>query len=142
MVEDTAYNLELHLQRTAELIERSNLDFSNNSDLNIDLQNERQATKHYLQICDYARHYIESFVNRESATLKGVYQVEDDVGNGFVGQLDIGNAIVSDSDQVIVATSPGKFIIGDAICSKGSAQLLGRMPEDILLNLVNSHYTD
>jgi Fungal N-terminal domain of STAND proteins len=69
MIQDTAYNLELHLRRIDEKMTRSNIENINPSVVSIDLEDEREVTKQCLRICEDARSYIESLSNRESSLL-------------------------------------------------------------------------
>lgn len=65
MIQDTAYNLKVHLQRIDEKMERFNIDKTSVSDSAICLSDEREVTKQCLRVCDDARHYIESLASRE-----------------------------------------------------------------------------
>ena len=64
MIQDTAYNLEVHLQRIDEKMALSTT-ASTSSDTSIDLKDERTVTKQCLRICEDARSYIESLTDRE-----------------------------------------------------------------------------
>ena len=68
MIQDTAYNLQVHIQR----IDEKMAPFTTNtiSDLNIDLEDERVVAKQCLQICEEARLYTGPFINRELALLR------------------------------------------------------------------------
>lgn len=70
MVQDTAYNLEIHLQRIDEIMERLPTESSNTSDITIDLRDEKEVTKQCLRVCEDAKSYIESLTNRESSLLQ------------------------------------------------------------------------
>lgn len=70
MIQDTAYDLEVHLQRIDEKMERFNIDKTSISDSTVDLSDEREVTKQCLRVCDDARHYIESLTSREFLLLQ------------------------------------------------------------------------
>ncbi|EXJ76645.1 uncharacterized protein A1O5_01153 [Cladophialophora psammophila CBS 110553] len=69
MIQDTAYNLELHLRRIDEKMTRLNIENTSTSGVSIDLEDEREVTKQCLRICEDARSYIESLSDRESSLL-------------------------------------------------------------------------
>lgn len=69
MIQDTAYNLEVHLRRIDNKLERFTAENSNPSDTSIDLKDERAVTKQCLLICEDARSYIESLKQRQSPLL-------------------------------------------------------------------------
>ncbi|KAA8646129.1 uncharacterized protein ATNIH1004_007555 [Aspergillus tanneri] len=58
MIQDTAYNLEVHLQQIDEK-------------MTTDLEDEREVTKQCLRVCEDAKSYIESLTNRETHLLQG-----------------------------------------------------------------------
>ena len=89
MVQNTAYNLRVHLQRIDEKMERFTVENTNTSDLSIDLKDEREVTNQCLRICEDAKSYIESLTNRESPLLREAPQnaTEDDMQNYFDAQL-------------------------------------------------------
>lgn len=86
IVQDTAFNLELHLRRIDEKITRLNIQNISTSGVSIDLDNEREVTKQCLRICEDARSYIESLSDRESSLLQETSQntIEDNI---FEAQL-------------------------------------------------------
>jgi hypothetical protein len=70
MIQDTAYNLEMHLQRIDEKMEQVNIDSTRTLDSTIGLNDEREVTKQCLRVCEDARHYIESLASREFSLLQ------------------------------------------------------------------------
>jgi hypothetical protein len=70
MIQDTAYNLGVHLQRIDEKMERFNIDSTSTSDSTVGLSDEREVTKQCLRVCEDARHYIESLASREFSFLQ------------------------------------------------------------------------
>lgn len=72
MVKDTAYQLNLQLQRINDKMaswpRRSDSD-SNTKEPAIDLDDERQVTRQCLQICEDAKLYLESLTSRNSTLL-------------------------------------------------------------------------
>ncbi|EER40864.1 conserved hypothetical protein [Histoplasma capsulatum H143] len=89
MIQDTAYNLEVHLQRIDEKMAHFTVKNTYSSDITIDLKDEREVTKQCLRVCDDARSYIESLAKRESSLLQEVPQKasDDDIHNYFEAQL-------------------------------------------------------
>src|ERR1700761_5194449 len=69
MIQDPAYNLELHLRRIDEKMTRLNIENTNTSGASIDLEDEREVPKQCLRICEDAKSYIESLSDRESSLL-------------------------------------------------------------------------
>ncbi|GAB1316431.1 hypothetical protein MFIFM68171_06641 [Madurella fahalii] len=61
MIKDTAYNLELRLQRIETYIATQG---TTSLDRSIDLEDEREVTRQCLRICEDARSYLESLQNR------------------------------------------------------------------------------
>ncbi|RMZ83810.1 hypothetical protein DV738_g1025, partial [Chaetothyriales sp. CBS 135597] len=70
MVQDTAYNLELHLQQIDEKMTQLNLEKFSASGASTDLEDEKAVTKQCLRVCEDARSYIESLSVRESHLLQ------------------------------------------------------------------------
>lgn len=89
MVQDTAYNLQLHLQRIDEKMARFTNEEINCSEANIDLKDERAVIEQCLRICDDAKSYLESLTNRESSLLEGASKdaSEDYIQGCFEAQL-------------------------------------------------------
>ncbi|PGG96336.1 hypothetical protein GX51_07866 [Blastomyces parvus] len=89
MIQDTAYNLEVHLQRINEKMAQFTSQNAYTSDIAIDLKDEREVTKQCFRVCDDARSYIESLANRESSLLQEVPQntSDNDIHNYFEAQL-------------------------------------------------------
>ena len=84
MIKDTAYNLELHLQRIDEKMTQSTVECTDAPSTGINLEDEREVTKQCLLICEDARSYIESLSNRESDLLEETLPPER---NTFEAQL-------------------------------------------------------
>ncbi|KAH8802941.1 hypothetical protein F5884DRAFT_903547 [Xylogone sp. PMI_703] len=89
MIQDTAYNLKVHLQRIDEKIARFPVEDTNSSNVEIDLKDEKAVTKQCLRICEDAKSYIESLEDRESSLLQEARRDsrDDDVGSYFEAQL-------------------------------------------------------
>jgi len=89
MIQDTTYNLKLHLQRVDEKMAQITVEDTNTSDISIDLKDERAVTKQCLRICQDARSYIGSLSNRQSPLLQEVPQnsSEDHVRDPFEAEL-------------------------------------------------------
>ncbi|RMD39433.1 hypothetical protein DV735_g5696, partial [Chaetothyriales sp. CBS 134920] len=89
MVQDTAYNLELHLQQIDEKMTQLNLEKFSASGASTDLEDEKAVTKQCLRVCEDARSYIESLSARESHLLRttGVEDVRGEEQNIFEAQL-------------------------------------------------------
>jgi gas vesicle protein len=89
MIQDTAYNLEVHLRQIDEKMARLTVENTITSDISIDLNDEREVTKQCLRICEDARSFIESLTNRESSVLQepGQNATEDEMRDFFEAQL-------------------------------------------------------
>lgn len=98
MIQDTAYNLELHLRRIDEKMTRLNIDSANTPGGGIDLEDERAVTKQCLRICEDARSYIESLSIRESSLLPETPQNAVDE-NPFEAQLRTRQALDENRDS-------------------------------------------
>ena len=72
MIQDTAYNLEVHLQRIDQKTAQFTSENTNTSDISIDLNDEREVIKQCLRVCEDARSYIKSLTIRESSLLQEV----------------------------------------------------------------------
>jgi hypothetical protein len=101
MVQDTMYNLEVHLQRIDEKMTRSTLDNPNTSDITIDLKDEKAVTKQCLRVCEDARLYIESLVHQESSLLQEAPQnaAEDVIQKSFEAQMLTRQALVKNQES-------------------------------------------
>ncbi|KAJ5100767.1 hypothetical protein N7456_006819 [Penicillium angulare] len=88
MIQDTMYNLEVHLQRIDEKMPRLTIDTATMSNPTVDLKDEKEVTKQCLRICEDASHYIESLANKESALFgQGTQKMaEDNTQNRFEAQ--------------------------------------------------------
>ncbi|BCR90185.1 uncharacterized protein ACHE_60071A [Aspergillus chevalieri] len=90
MIQDTAYDLELHLQRIDEKMARFAIEKTKTSDIDINLKDEREVTQQCLRICEDAKSYIESLTSRESSLLQEPCQnaaAERDTESCFEAQL-------------------------------------------------------
>lgn len=71
MVKNTAYNLNLRLQRIDDKMESLvTASGPSPSDIDLDLNNERQVTEQCLQICQDAKSYLETLASRDSSLLE------------------------------------------------------------------------
>ncbi|CBF81933.1 hypothetical protein AN5423.2 [Aspergillus nidulans FGSC A4] len=89
MVQDTAYDLDMHLQRIDKKLALLTAQDDSASDVSVDLEDEREVTKQCLRICEDAKNFIESLTQRESAVLQEVPRnvTLDDVEKRFEAQL-------------------------------------------------------
>ncbi|PKX89425.1 uncharacterized protein P174DRAFT_425346 [Aspergillus novofumigatus IBT 16806] len=89
MIQDTAYNLDIHLRRIDEKLARLMTQDDNASDVSINLEDEREVTKQCLRICQDAKTFIETLTQRESAVLQEAPRniTQADVENLFEAQL-------------------------------------------------------
>ncbi|ETN40282.1 uncharacterized protein HMPREF1541_04558 [Cyphellophora europaea CBS 101466] len=69
IVQDTAYDLELHLRRIEEKMTQINVHIAPASSVDVDLKDEREVTQQCLRICEDAKSYIKSIMDRESTLL-------------------------------------------------------------------------
>lgn len=89
MIMDTAYNLEIHLQRIDEKLALFTTENPGASDTSVDLKDERAVTKQCLRICEDAKSYIESLIDREPSLQHETPSkfTTDDNRNQFEAQL-------------------------------------------------------
>ena len=87
MIMDTAYNLEIHLQRIDEKLALFTTETPGTSDTSIDLKDERAVTKQCLRICENAKSYIESLIDREPSLQHETPTKFTDNRNQFEAQL-------------------------------------------------------
>ncbi|KAJ5283468.1 hypothetical protein N7497_003755 [Penicillium chrysogenum] len=101
MIQDTVYNLEVHLQRIDEKMARFAPDNSKTSDLTVDLKDEKEMTKQCIRICEDARSYIESLTHQESSLLQEAPQNadEDVIQKSFEAQLLTRQALVRNQES-------------------------------------------
>ncbi|GKZ67834.1 hypothetical protein AnigIFM50267_002386 [Aspergillus niger] len=101
MIQDTSYNLDVHLQRIDEKMERVNNDSIRTSDSTIGLDDEREVTKQCLRVCEDARHYIESLANRKFSLLQNRPQdsAKDNEQDWFEAQLIARQALNENHDK-------------------------------------------
>ncbi|KAJ5547120.1 hypothetical protein N7494_004705 [Penicillium frequentans] len=106
MIQDTAYNLEVRLQRVDEKMARFTTDNANILNSSVDLNDEREVTKQCLRICEDAGHYIESLTNQESFILpKGPQNIPEDRGqNYFEAQTLTRQALDENRDSFAIIT--------------------------------------
>ncbi|KIW63976.1 hypothetical protein PV04_08936 [Phialophora macrospora] len=87
-IQDTEYDLELHLRRIEQKMTRfEDTENPNASGASIDLEDEREVTKQCLRICEGAKSYIESLSDRESSVLPKTPAADAVETNVFEAQL-------------------------------------------------------
>lgn len=88
LIQDTAYNLEVNLQRVNEKISRLVLNKTNTSEISINTNDEVEVTKECLRICEDMRSCIESQANQKFFLLQEQPQnaAEDDMQTCFEAQ--------------------------------------------------------
>ena len=101
MIQDTVYNLEVHLCRIDEKLARLTTEEINASDISLTLVDERDVTKQCLRVCEDAKSYIESLEIRESAILSDSFgsAIENDVQNMFEAQFLTRQALEKNRDS-------------------------------------------
>ncbi|OJJ67275.1 hypothetical protein ASPBRDRAFT_59258 [Aspergillus brasiliensis CBS 101740] len=101
MIQDTAYNLEIHLRRIDEKLARLTTEEINASDISLILVDERDVTKQCLRVCEDAKSYIESLEIRESSILSDSFgsATEDDMQNMFEAQFLTRQALEKNRDS-------------------------------------------
>ncbi|GLA26493.1 hypothetical protein AnigIFM63326_003653 [Aspergillus niger] len=101
MIQDTAYNLELHLRRIDEKLAQLTTEEINASDISLNLEDERDVTKQCLRVCEDAKSYIESLETRESAILGDSFgsATENDMQNMFEAQFLTRQALEKNRDS-------------------------------------------
>ncbi|KAF9887226.1 hypothetical protein FE257_010480 [Aspergillus nanangensis] len=124
MIQDTAYNLEVHLQRIDEKMTRFTIQDIDASDIDINLEDEREVTKQCLRICEDARSFIESLTARESAILGETVKsgAENDTQSRFEAQLLTRQALDKNRD--------------------GFAEIVGRLQERLESVVLNGDRSD
>lgn len=99
MIQDTAYNLEVHLQRIDEKMALSTT-ATTPGDTSIDLNDERAVTKQCLRICEDARSYIDSLTDREpSLQHETTSEHPEDEQNQFEAQMLTRKALDENRDK-------------------------------------------
>lgn len=143
-MQDTTYNLEVHLQRINQRMAEPTIDHAYTSGISGDLEDEIKATTQCLQICEHAKARFESLANREPSptprnNTKEVCAISGDVSGQ--NKYTIEDVIATGgSNQVVVNTSGGLFHIKKAISHTNSAQLVGSMTKESLDREVDQHY--
>ena len=101
MIQDTAYNLEVHLQRIDQKTAQFTSENTNISDISIDLNDEREVTKQCLRVCEDARSYIKSLTIRESSLLQEVPHnyAGNDTRNCFEAKIPARQALNENRDS-------------------------------------------
>ncbi|KAH8689924.1 hypothetical protein BGW36DRAFT_307388 [Talaromyces proteolyticus] len=89
MVQDTAYNLEINLQRIDEKLARLVIDKTSTSEIKVDLTDERAVTQQCIRICEDAKTYIESLTHKQSSLFQEAPKSStgDDPQNRFEAQI-------------------------------------------------------
>ena len=88
MIQDTVYNLKVHLQRVDEKMVRYTADNSNTQASSVNLDDEKEVTQLCLHICEDARSYIDSLTKREARVLEEQENTAtDDELRNFEAQL-------------------------------------------------------
>ena len=70
MIKDTAYNLELRLQRIDDKLAGLSTNRSNVLATDVDLKNERAVTEQCLRVCEDARSYLDTLSTRDPSLLQ------------------------------------------------------------------------
>lgn len=99
LVQDTAYNLEMHLQRVDEKLSGHSGENSAVSASNIDLGDEREITKLCLRICENAKHHLESLSKQNSPLLRNEQSSDRDEKTHFEAQLLTSQALAANRDS-------------------------------------------
>lgn len=102
LIQDTAHELNVHLQRIDEKMARFTLENTNVPSIQIDLNDEREVTKQCLRICEDAGTYLESLTTREQSLLREVPQnaAEEEVPKCFEAQLLTNQALGNNRDNL------------------------------------------
>ncbi|KAF2715887.1 hypothetical protein K431DRAFT_316920 [Polychaeton citri CBS 116435] len=100
MIQDTAYNLEVHLQRIDEKMAQLMAEHISTSGTSIDLKDERLVTEQCLRICEDAKSYLERLSDRESSLLREAQQgVEQE--HSFEAQLRTSQTLDKNRDSLV-----------------------------------------
>ncbi|GCB25828.1 hypothetical protein AAWM_08713 [Aspergillus awamori] len=134
MIQNTAYNLELHLRRIDEKLAQLTTDEINASDISLNLVDERDVTKQCLRVCEDAKSYIESLATRESAILSDSFgsATENDMQNMFEAQFLTRQALEKNRDSFadIIGHLQKRLVSQVLSGSKNEKERLG-LQEDI-----------
>lgn len=103
MTKDTAYNLEVQLQRIDEKVTLYAIENTTSPDICIDLNDERAVIKQCLRVCEDAKAYIESLTSRASSLLQKAPQnaAEELIRNAFEAQLATRQALDENRDKFV-----------------------------------------
>lgn len=103
MVKDTAYNLEVRLQRIDEkMATLSSYNSTRQEDSSIDLQDEKAVTIQCLRICERATSYIQSLQKEQSAVQgEALGQSAGDILHQFEAQLLTQKALTENRDKLV-----------------------------------------
>ena len=102
MIKDTDYNLKLQQQRIDEKINQFRSDTIATSSTSINLEDERKVTEQCLGICEDARSYIDSLLDRESPLLQDA-SLSASKGPTFEAQLKTRQALDGNQDKLAEA---------------------------------------
>lgn len=134
MIKDTAYNLEIHLQRIDEKLASITADGTTGLDTSIDLQDERDVTRQCLRICQDARSHIESLQDRQPSLLQGATQrTADIVRNQFDAELMTRQTLNENRDKFIETIGRLQGRLDSIISNEGPGRdrQISRLQEDI-----------
>ena len=98
MVQDTAYNLEVHLRRIDEKITQLKPEPTEPPETSIDLEDEREVTEQCLRVCEDARAYLQSVSERASPLLHEPTKVAVHA-HSYEAQLRTNQALESSRDS-------------------------------------------
>ncbi|KAF7518827.1 hypothetical protein G7054_g13310 [Neopestalotiopsis clavispora] len=88
MIKDTAYNLNIHLQRIDARLEQLSIGSKASLNTSTNLQDEKDVTNQCLRICEHAKAYIESMQNEQPSVLRQEASPPDNFGRSqFEAQL-------------------------------------------------------
>lgn len=98
MVQDTAYNLEVHLQRIDEKITQLKSEPTEPPERNIDLKDEREVTEQCLRVCEDAKAYLQSVSDRASPLLHDTAKIAVQA-HSYEAQLRTNHALETSRDS-------------------------------------------
>lgn len=129
MIKDTAYNLEVRLQR----VEASLSTDSTSVDTNIDLEDEKDVTSQCLRVCENAQSYLESLQHSQASLRRETATPAGTVESQFEAELITNRALMESRTNLIQTISRLQERLTSIISTEGAEHDLeaSRLREDI-----------
>ena len=102
MIKDTAYNLEIRLQRIEDCM---SVDSAKTVEMSVDLQDEREVTRQCVRICQDAQSYIDSLQNRQPSLRREAAPTANIVQEQFDAELMTSRTLIENKDNLVQTIS-------------------------------------